>query len=101
MLQRSSIDLPFYLIALTAFLAGLPNYAFSVNINNLYTKSYPPLANGTLITLPINRAFIKAGDNTIHLMYNGPATMAEGGGWVQFDFHRLEVNPQGTLTLLH
>ncbi len=81
--------------------SALTNYAFSVGVNNLYTQSYPPQANGTLITLPINRSVIKAGENTIHLMYNGPSSMAEGGGWVQFDFHRLEIAPMGTLFLMN
>jgi len=82
--------------------SALTNYPFSVSINNVYTKSYPALANGTLISLPIDRAVVKAGENTIHLMYNGPATMGEGGGWVQFDFHQLKVKqaPRGTLIRL-
>ena len=78
------------------------NYAFSVNFNNLYMKSYPAQTNGTYITLPIDRSYVKAGDNTINLMYNGPATYAAGGGWMQFDFHRLSVAqaPKGSLILM-
>jgi len=35
-------------------------------------------------------------------MYDGPLTSAEGGGYLQFDFHRLTVAeaPKGTLFFL-
>jgi hypothetical protein len=77
----------------------LTNYAFSIGINNTFVNSYPAQANGTLIKLPIDRAYIRSGDNTVNLMYNGPTTAAAGGGYMQFDFHKLDVNlaPQGTI----
>lgn len=79
--------------------SSLTNYAFSIGINNTFIKSYAPQANGTLIRLPIDRSYIRSGENTINLMYNGPLTTPLGGGYLQFDFHRMEINlaPQGTL----
>ena len=78
------------------------NYPFTVNVNNLFSKSYPAQADGTFITIPLDRAYVKAGENTINLMYNGPTTTPAGGGWMQFDFHRLSVAeaPKGTLIRL-
>ena len=74
-------------------------FPFSICINNLYTTNYPAQPDNTIITVPIDRAFIKAGENTINFMYNGPYSAEEGGGWLQLDFHRLEVKewPKGTL----
>ena len=82
--------------------SSLTNYPFIVSFNNLYTASYPAQTNGTYITLPIDRSFVKAGDNTINLMYNGPLTVPAGGGWMQFDFHRLSVAqaPKGTQIIM-
>jgi len=73
-------------------------FPFSISINGQQNISYPAKANNTLITIPIDRTVIKSGDNTINLMYNGPLTAEEGGGWMQFDFHRLTVKeyPKGT-----
>lgn len=78
--------------------SALTNYPFSVNINNLRIKSYPAVPNGTYIRLPLNRDDLVSGENVIQLMYNGPS-WAEGGGWLQFDFHRLNMSqwPSGTL----
>jgi len=74
-------------------------YPFSINVNNRYVKSYPAVANGTYITLPLAREHLVSGENVIQLMYNGPLV---DGGWVQFDFHRLNMSPwpAGTLTRL-
>ncbi len=73
---------------------GNTNHAFSVDFNNTVLKSYPPQPNGTYITLPLDRALVRAGDNVIKVRYDGQV-----GGYLQFDFHRLEVDlsPQGTL----
>lgn len=78
--------------------SSLTNYPFSVNFNNLRIKSYPAVPNGTYIHLPLNREDLVAGENVIQLMYDGPS-WAGGGGWLQFDFHRLNMSlwPDGTL----
>lgn len=82
--------------------SSLTNYPFSVSINGLYTKSFPAQTNGTYITVPFDRSVMLAGENTINVMYDGPLTSAEGGGYLQFDFHRLTVAeaPKGTLFFL-
>ncbi len=93
----------FYTYTTRVIQQGGPNavnqFPFSICINNRYTVSYPAQPDNTTITVPIGRAFIKAGDNTINFMYNGPYTWEAGGGWLQLDFHRLEVKeaPKGTL----
>jgi hypothetical protein len=76
----------------------LTNYAFNVTINGEYTQSFPAQANGTYISVPFDRSHNKTGENTINVIYNGPGAAA-GGGWLQFDFHRLTVAeaPKGTL----
>lgn len=81
--------------------SSLTNYPFSVNFNNLCIKSYPAVPNGTYIKLPLNREDLVAGENVIQLMYNGPS-WAGGGGWLQFDFHRLNMSlwPAGTVIRL-
>ena len=78
-------------------------YPFSITVNNLRTKSYPAVANGTTIKLPLNREDLVAGDNFIQLMYNGPLVYNQGGGWLQFDYHRFNVSlwPSGTLFRLN
>ena len=77
-------------------------YPFSININNRHIKSYSAVANGTYITLPLAREYLVSGENSIQLMYNGPLVYTSGGGWVQFDFHRLNMSlwPAGTLVRL-
>lgn len=82
--------------------SSLTNYAFSVEINGEYTASFPAQVNGTSISVPFDRTHNKTGENTINVMYNGPKTSAEGGGYLQFDFHRLTVAeaPKGTLIRL-
>jgi hypothetical protein len=79
--------------------SGPFTYPFSININNRYIKSYPAVANGTYINLPLAREYLVSGENVIQLMYNGPLIYGSGGGWVQFDFHRLNMSlwPGGTL----
>jgi len=79
--------------------SSLTNYAFNVEINGEYTASFPAQVNGTYISVPFDRTHNKTGENTINVMYNGPKTSAEGGGYLQFDFHRLTVAeaPKGTL----
>lgn len=85
---------------------GGPNqvnqFPFSISINGQQNISYPAKADNTLITIPIDRTVIKGGDNTINLMYNGPLTWEGGGGWMQFDFHRLTVKeyPKGTAIIV-
>jgi hypothetical protein len=78
--------------------SSLTNYAFTVEINGEYTRSFPALSNGTYISVPFDRSHNKSGENTVNVMYNGPKTAAEGGGYLQFDFHRLTVAeaPKGT-----
>lgn len=82
--------------------SSLTNYAFSVEINGEYTQSFPAQANNTYISVPFDRSHNKPGENTINVMYNGPKTAAEGGGYLQFDFHRLSLSeaPKGTLIRL-
>lgn len=79
--------------------SSLTNYAFSVEINGDYVRSYPAQTNGTYISVPFDRSHNKTGENTINVMYNGPKTAAEGGGYLQFDFHRLSAAeaPKGSL----
>lgn len=76
---------------------GGTNHAFSVDFNNTVLKSYTPVPNGTYLTLPLERALVRAGDNVIKVRYDGMI-----GGYLQFDFHRLEVAeaPKGSLILL-
>jgi hypothetical protein len=70
------------------------NHYFSVDFNNTLLKSYSPQTNGTYITLPIDRSLVKPGDNFIKVRYESLYS-----GYLQFDFHRLEVDlaPSGTL----
>jgi hypothetical protein len=77
--------------------SSITNYPFSVNVNNLRIKSYAAVPNNTYIRLPLERQDLVSGENVIQLMYNGPAS-AQGGGWIQFDFHRLNMSlwPAGT-----
>jgi hypothetical protein len=80
-----------------------PNiFPFSININNLRMSNYPAVPNGTYIKIPLEREDLVSGENVIQLMYNGPLTSGEGGGWLQFDFHRLNLSlwPAGTLMFL-
>ncbi len=73
-------------------------FPFSININNRFLKSYPAVVNGTYINLPLAREDLVSGENVIQVMYNGPLVPASGGGWLQFDFHRLNLSlwPAGT-----
>lgn len=75
-------------------------YPFSININNLRIKSYPAVANGTYIKIPLNREDLVSGENFIQLMYNGSLVYNPNGGWLQFDFHRLNMAPWPAGTLI-
>jgi len=75
-------------------------YPFSINVNNRLIKSYAPVPNGTYVTIPFTRNQLVSGENVIQLMYNGPLVYTSGGGWVQFDFHRLNMSPWPAGTLL-
>lgn len=82
--------------------SSLTNYPFNVTINGLATQRFPAQANGTCISVPIDRTVMQSGENTIDIIYNGPMTSAEGGGYLQFDFHRLTLSeaPKGILIRL-
>ena len=75
-------------------------YPFSININNLRIISYPAVPNGTYIQIPLNREDLVSGENFIQLMYNGALVYNPNGGWLQFDFHRLNMSPWPGGTLL-
>lgn len=75
-------------------------YPFSININNRRILSYAAVANGTYIKVPLTRGDLVGGENFIQLMYNGPLVYTSGGGWLQFDFHRLSMSPWPAGSLL-
>ena len=74
-------------------------HAFSVDINQTTFASFAPVQNGTLITLPLNRGLLQADDNMVRFRYDGDPTVS---GYLQFDFHRLEILPfpRGSLLML-
>ena len=74
-------------------------YPFSININNRLMKNYPAVTNGTYIKIPLDREHLVAGENVVQLMYNGSLVFNPNGGWLQFDFHRLNMSlwPAGSL----
>ncbi|HRR34854.1 MAG TPA: hypothetical protein P5026_12185 [Kiritimatiellia bacterium] len=78
---------------------GGTNHAFSVDINQTPLASFAPVPNGTLITLPISRGLMQPGDNMIKIRYDDDPKV---GGYLQFDFHRLEILPfpKGTMLFL-
>jgi hypothetical protein len=75
-------------------------YPFSININNRLIKSYAAVQNGTYISIPLTRDQLVSGENVIQLMYNGPLVYSSGGGWLQFDFHRMNMSPWPAGTFL-
>ena len=79
--------------------SSLTNYPFSIAVNNTRIENYAAVPNGTYIKLPLRRGDLVSGENTIELMYNGPVLSSQGGGWLQFDFHRFNLSewPKGTL----
>jgi hypothetical protein len=81
--------------------SSLTNYPFTVNINNTRFVHCDAVSNGTYIKIPFTRYDLISGENMIELMYNGPV-YNQGGGWLQFDFHRLNQSlwPQGTVLRL-
>ena len=67
---------------------GGTNHAFSVGLNDTILQRFGPQTNGTYITLPLETALIRPGNNAIKLFYDSPYV-----GYLQFDFHRLSVTP--------
>jgi hypothetical protein len=78
---------------------GGTNHAFSVDFNTVVLKSYAPVPNGTYISFPLDRSLLRSGDNMVTFRYDDTPTI---GGYLQFDFHRLEIAeaPKGTLIFM-
>lgn len=71
-------------------------HAFSVDLNGTPVRSFLPVPNGTYIRIPLEQDLVQAGMNTIKIRYDDSPAI---GGYLQFDFHRLEVAdiPKGTI----
>lgn len=70
---------------------------FSIDLNGELLKSHDPVANGTVVTIPIEKPLVvKAGWNVISFRYDSVSTEYE---WICFDYHRLTLQekPKGTL----
>ncbi len=79
---------------------SMTNHAFSAEFNGVTLRSYAPVPNGTYVSLPLDRALLRSGDNVMKFRYDETPAI---GGYLQFDFHRLEIleQPKGTLIVLH
>jgi hypothetical protein len=76
-----------------------PPHPFSIEVNGTTVKSYEPLPDNTIVSVKIPPGILTDGPNTISVVFTVGATE----GWLQFDFHRLEVSirpPAGTLILI-
>lgn len=74
-----------------------PPYPFCIGVNGRILYQTAGVPNSTLVRLPFDSTDLRSGENTVNLMYTGPA-----GCWIGFDFHRLETAPWpgGTLLLM-
>ena len=79
---------------------GGTNHAFSVDLNQTTLASFDPVRDGTLVTLPLSRGLLQKGNNMIKIRYDEDPAI---GGYLQFDFHRLEILPfpRGSVLLLN
>ena len=79
---------------------GGTNHAFSVDLNQTTLASFDPVPDGTLVTLPLSRGLLQKGNNMIKIRYDEDPAI---GGYLQFDFHRLEILPfpRGSVLLLN
>ncbi len=65
-----------------------PPYPFSIGVNGrILYHSDSGLPDGTPVKIPFARGDLRDGANEINLMFNST------NGWAQFDFHRLEIRP--------
>ena len=65
----------------------LPPYPFCIAVNgDIRYRSEEGVPDGTYIDIPFAPGELRSGMNDINLMFNSP------NGWLQFDFHRLNVN---------
>lgn len=71
------------------------NHFFSVEFNGAPLGSYSPVPDGTYLSYVLDRSRVKAGDNVFKVRYDSPYV-----GWLQFDFHRLEVLPYSKGTVI-
>lgn len=62
-------------------------FPFSIDVNGQRMVQSSGVPDNTLVSIPFDRGDLKAGENTVNLMFNST------NGWLQFDFHRLEVAP--------
>jgi len=80
----------------------VPPYPFSIGVNGrILYQSATGVPDNTLVSIPFQPGDLRPGENSINLMFNST------NGWLQFDFHRLNVAtwelpwPGGTLFMLH
>ncbi len=67
--------------------APTPPFPFSIGVNDRIMVQSTGVPDNTLVNIPFERGDLRAGENTVNLMFNST------NGWLQFDFHRLEVAP--------
>ncbi|MFO7936598.1 MAG: hypothetical protein R6V06_03210 [Kiritimatiellia bacterium] len=69
---------------------------FSIDLNGELLENHVPVANGTVVTVPIEQP-LKAGKNVIAFRYDSGSS-----GWMCFDYHRLTMRekPKGTFIQL-
>lgn len=72
-----------------------PPYPFSIGVNGRILEQSAGVPDNTLISIPFARGDLQAGENTVNLIFNST------NGWLQFDFHRLEIAPWPVGTLLY
>ena len=71
-----------------------PPFPFSIGVNGRILYQSDGVQNNTLVNIPFQPGDLRAGANDINLMFNST------NGWLQFDFHRLEVAPWPSGSLL-
>ncbi len=71
------------------------NHYYSVEFNGAPLGSYTPAPDGRYLSYLLDRTQVRAGDNIFKVRYESPYV-----GWMQFDFHRLEILPLPRGTLL-